>query len=289
MRSRISAIVVLLVALAAGTAFGATKPVVNFGVSLRFHPITMYERYQPMMDYLTENTPYRFVLKISRDYKETLRSLKEGKTEVASIGDGGLLKAMLHTDAMPIVKPLNEQGEPVYRSCLVVPMASPIRSVKDLKGKRVAFGYHHSTSGNLVPRCLLLENNISIKDFASYTNLRHHTDVARAVMQGEYDAGFIKESTAIRFRSQGLRVVASSHELPSIPLIARQGTSKQLVESIRKALVRLDRNNPQHRKILDQWDNEYRNGFVAATAADYQGLESMFRKRPYGCSARCHQ
>lgn len=113
--------------------------------------------------------------------------------------------------------------------------------------------------------------------------------MARAVLKGEYDAGFIKESTALRFRSQGLRVVASSCELPSIPLIARPGASKQLVESIRKALVRLDRQNPQHRRILDQWDNEYRNGFVSASAADYRGLESMFRKRSYGCSARCHR
>ena len=289
MRVGITAITAVMVALVAATAFGASKPVVNFGVSLRFHPITMYERYQPMMDYLTENTPYRFVLKISRDYKETLQFLKEGKTEVASIGDGGLLKAMLHTDAIPIVKPLNELGKPVYRSCLVVPMASPIRSVSDLKGKKVAFGYHHSTSGNLVPRCLLLENKVSVREFASCTNLRHHSDVARAVLKGEYDAGFIKESTALRFRSQGLRIVATSQELPSIPLIARQGTSRELVESVRKALVQLDRQNPQHRKILDQWDNEYRNGFVAANAADYQGLERMFRKRAYGCSARCHR
>lgn len=288
MRFRLS-IVILLVVLATGTAFGAAKPVVNFGVSLRFHPITMYERYQPMMDYLTENTPYRFVLKISRDYKETLQFLQEGKTEMASIGDGGLMKAMLLNGAIPIVKPLNEEGQPVYRSCLVVPMASPIRSVSDLKGKKVAFGYHHSTSGNLIPRCVLLEHHVLLKDLRSVTNLRHHSDVARAVLKGEHDAGFIKESTAVRFRSQGLRVVASSRELPAIPLIARQGASKQLVESVRTALVKLDRKNPQHSRILDQWDNEYRNGFVAATAADYQELGAMFRKRAYGCGARCHQ
>ena len=75
-------------------AFPAAKPLVHFGVGLRYHPITMYERYQPMMDYLSRNTPYQFELTISRDYRETIRFLDQGKTQVASIGDGGLMKAM---------------------------------------------------------------------------------------------------------------------------------------------------------------------------------------------------
>lgn len=270
-------------------AAASAKPVVRFGVSLRFHPITVYERYQPMMDYLTENTPYRFELTISRDYIETLQFLKEGKTELASIGDGGLMKALLKTGAVPIVKPLNEQGRPTYRSCLIVPDHSPIRSLADLKGKRVAFGYHHSTTGNLVPRSLLLEHKIKIGDLKGVENLRHHSDVARAVLKGEFAAGFVKESTAVRFRDKGLRVVGYSEELPAIPLVARKDVPREMVAAVAAALVKLDRRNPQHQKIMDQWDAEYRNGFVPATAADYKGVSTMFRKRAYGCSTACHK
>src|SRR6266702_3370399 len=139
---RIKSVIILtgLLLATAGSCYSAAKPVVNFGIGMRYHPIVMYERFQPMMDYLTQNTPYRFELKISRDYTETIRFLEEGKTLVSSIGDGGLMEAMLKCGAVPIVKPLNEVGRPFYRGYFVVPATSTIRSLSDLKGKRVAFG-----------------------------------------------------------------------------------------------------------------------------------------------------
>jgi len=275
--------------LLGANAFSAEKPLIRFGVSLRFHPITMYERYQPMMDYLTRNTPYKFELKISRDYKETIQFLNQGKTDVASIGDGGVMKAMLLSGAVPVVKPLNESGKPVYRSCAVVAAGSPIRSLQQLKAKKVAFGYHHSTTGNLMPRFLLMSQGIKVSQLESVTNLRHHSDVARAVLKGEYDVGFVKESTAIRFQKKGLRVIACSQELPSIPIIASKDAPRELVAAISAALVKLDRRNPAHRKIMESWDIEYKNGFVPATKADYQLLSDMFQKRPYGCGTGCHK
>lgn len=270
-------------------AFCADKPLVHFGVGLRYHPITMYERYQPMMDYLTRNTPYKFVLKISRDYKETVQFLADGKTQVASIGDGGLMKALLASGAVPIVKPLNSEGRPYYRSCVIVTTNSPIRSLHDLKGKKMAFGYYHSTSGNMIPCWLLLNKGIKLSELGSVTNLKHHSDVARAVLKGEYDAGFVKEPTAIRFRQKGLRVLAYSNELPSIPLIVGKDAPKELVAAISAALVKLDRRNAEHRKTMESWDIEYQNGFVPATAADYRVLTRMFGNIPYGCGAGCHK
>lgn len=264
------------------------KPVVNFGVSLRFHPITMYERYQPMMDYLTQSTPYRFELKISRDYRELTEFLQEGKADVASIGDGGLMKAMLLAGALPVVKPLNVEGKPYYRSCLVVPNNSSIRSLADLKGKKLALGYHHSTTGNLIPRSLLQEHGIH-RVLGSLTNLQHHGQVARAVLKGEYDAGFVKGVTAFRYSQKGLRVVYCSEELPSIPLLMRRDAPPELAAALTAALVRLDRRKPEHRKIMETWDLEYQQGFVPAKRADYNSLIAMFRTRPLGCGNGCHK
>lgn len=271
------------------SCFPAGKPVVYFGASLRFHPIIMYERYQPMMDYLTRNTPYQFELRISSDYKESISFLTEGKTDVSSIGDGGLMMAMVRYGAVPVVKPLNEEGRPCYRCYFVVPANSPIRSLADLKGKKLALGYRHSTTGNLIPRRMLSKNGIKIEDLASVTNLRHHGAVARGVIKGEYDAGAIKEPTFKRYKMYGLRVIATSEEIPSIPLIVRKDAPRELVKAITDALVKLDRNNPEHQKIMKNWDLEYQNGFVPATAADYRDLTRMFKSIPYGCGTGCHK
>ena len=284
-----SVLVVMAFSLSAENCFPADKPVVYFGIGMRFHPITMYERYQPIMDYLTQNTPYRFELKISRDYQETIRALVERQTGVTAPGDGAAMEAMLLHGAVPILKPLNDEGKPFYRCYFIVPVDSPLRSLSDLKGKKVAFGSKHSTSGNLIPRYMLEQKGVKIKDLGSITNLRNHSTVAREVLKGEYDAGAIRDSVADNFLKDGLRILAASDELPSIPLIVRKDAPRELTAAIRAALLKLDRTNPGHQKLMSSWANEFKNGFVPATAADYRDLTRKFKAIPYGCGTGCHK
>lgn len=269
--------------------YPSEKQVVYFGIGMRFHPITMYERYQPMMDYLTRSTQYRFELKISRDYQETIKSLIEGKTGVTAPGDGAVMEAMLLHGAVPILKPLNEEGKPYYRCYFIVPVNSPLRSLSDLKGKKVAFGSKHSTTGNLIPRYMLEQKGLRIEDLGSLTNLRNHSTVAREVLKGEYDAGAVRDSVAKNYLKHGLRILAESDELPSIPLLVRKDAPRELVTAITEALVKLDRNNPDHQKIMKNWALEFKNGFVPATAADYRDLARKFKAIPYGCGTGCHK
>ena len=271
------------------SCFPADKPVVYFGIGLRYHPITLYELYQPMMDYLTRNTPYRFELKISKNYKDILTDLDTGKTSASFVGDGGLMKAMVLHGAIPIVKPLNAEGKPSYRSCIIVLANSGIKSLTDLKNKKIAFGSRHSTTGNLIPRYMLKNSGVAIEDLGSLDNLRNHDAVARAVAKGEYDAGAIKSTAAERYKNRGVRVIATSEEIPSIALIVKKDTPKELIRAITDALVRLDRRNPEHRKIMENWDAEYKYGFVPASATDYQGLIRMFKAKPLGCTSGCHR
>ena len=136
-------------------ACAADKPLVYFGINMRYQPIKMYERFQPLMDYLSNSTPYRFELKISPDYNETLRLLVEGKTTIASLGDGAVMESMIRYGAEPVVKPFNSKGRPNYRCVIVVPKRSRIVNMRDLDGKRIALGYYHSTTGNLLSRTML--------------------------------------------------------------------------------------------------------------------------------------
>jgi len=274
----------------AGTIGNAQeKPTVYLGVGPRYHPITMYERFQPMMDYLTQQTPYRFELKIMRDYPEVIVSLAEGKIAVSAVGDGGLMRAMLVHGAIPIVRPLNSEGKPVYRCNFVVRANSGIRSLSELKGKKIALGSRHSTTGNLIPRAMLITSGVMLEDLGLLGNLSNHDAVARAVAKGEYDAGAVKSTIAEIYKSKGLRVLAESAELPSIALIAGKDVPRELIQSMSSALLRLDRRNPEHRRLLESWDYEYRYGFAPATAADYNELLGIFKTVPYGCATGCHQ
>lgn len=282
-------ILCLLLLTFAVPSFAVEKPLIRFGVIPRYNPLVMYKRYQPIMDYLTENTPYRFELKISKDYPEAVRFLKQGVTQVSSLGDVTFAEASTQYAAIPILKPRNKDGVPFYRSAVIVRVDSPLKNLKELRGKTMAFGSPHSTSGNLIPRYLLWDNGIGLRDLKSFTNLQHHDAVAKAILKGQFDAGAVKDVVAEKYKSHGLRILAWSAPIPSVPLVVRNDAPPDVVKTLTAALLKLDRANPAHQKMMQTWDDEFRNGFAPASKDDYQGIFRMIRDIPHGCGVGCHQ
>ena len=278
----------LLMVLPSAAWSKAERPIVYFGVIPRYNPMIMYRSYQPLMDYLTENTPYRFELKLSRDYSDAVRMLKEGETQVTSLGDVTFVEAQQGFGAIPILRPLNEKGEPFYTSIIIVREDSPIRTVTDLKGKSFAFSSHHSTSGNLIPRYYLFRRDVSLFDFESYINLDSHDAVAKAVLKGKVDAGAVKDVVAYRHKEYGLRYLAVSEPIPSVPIVVCRDASPEFVAHIKKALLAINPSDPVQRERMKNWDPEFRYGFVEASATDYDSIYKMMEAIPEGCGIRCH-
>lgn len=253
-----------------------TKETVYFGAITLYHPIVMYEKYQPLMEYLTRRTPYKFELKLSQDYRDIIDFLKTNKVQVALLGGVTYLNAKKEFDVIPILKPLNEGRKPFYRCVFVAGSANDeIKTLSDLKGRSFAFASKSSTSGYLAPLHHLYKNGLKLQDFSRYENLRYHDSVARAVLKRDYDAGAVIDSVADRYQERGLKIIDVSDPLPGLPIVVRADASPLLIASITKALLALDYGYPEHREIMAQWDEEFRFGFTRATDSDYDAIRKM--------------
>ena len=112
----------------------------------------MYQRYQPLMNYLTKHTSYHFELRLSQDYRDIINFLKNNDVQVALLGGATYLEAKEQFNIVPILKPLGHDGKPYYRSVFIARADNKkINKLSDLKGKSVAFASERSTSGYLVP------------------------------------------------------------------------------------------------------------------------------------------
>jgi len=264
------------------------KPVVYFGVIPRYNPMVMYRNYQPIMDYLTEKTSYHFELKLARSYTETVKALRTGVTQIASLGAVTFIEANRDFGAQPILKPLNVHSKSYYRSIIIVPEDSPVEGLSDLRGKRFAFGDPHSTSGNLIPRHYLYTHGVTLFDFGSYDNLESHDAVVKAVLKGKADAGAVKDVVAQRYLQHGLRFLASSDPIPSVPIVVRKDAPAQLVKETKQALLAIDANDPEMAARMKNWDPEFRFGFTEATIDDYRHVIEIMEGVREGCGVRCH-
>ena len=254
----------------------AAKEVVYFSAITLYHPIVMYQRYQPLMNYLTEHTSYHFELRLSQDYRNIINFLKNNDVQVALLGGATYLEAKEQFNIVPILKPLGHDGKPYYRSVFIARADNKkINKLSDLKGKSVAFASERSTSGYLVPLNELYKGGIALRDLSKYVNLKYHDSVAREVLRGNFDAGAVIDSVANMFKERGLKIIALSDPIPGLPIVVRADLPPEIVNAIKKALLSLDYNNPEHRKIMAQWDEEFRYGFAEAEDSDYNSIRAI--------------
>jgi phosphonate transport system substrate-binding protein len=237
----------------------------------------MYQLYQPFIDYLNESTPYKFEIKLSRVYEDTIERLGSGEIVIASCGPVSYLKAKEKYGVKPILRALNKDGKPYYRGMIIVRRDSPLQDLKDLKGKSFAFGQAWSTASHILPEYYLLKANIRLKDLKHYSFLRHHDSVVNAVLKGEFDAGAVKDIVAYKYQKEGLRFIFSTDPITTVPIVVRKDAPAEMVQSVRAALLKLDPQNPIHQKKMAQWDEEFKYGFTEVTDSDYDSIKRILQ------------
>jgi len=252
------------------------KTVVCFGVISRFAPNLIYEGYQPVMDYLSQNTPYTFQLKLSHSYDETIQQLARGEVQAAFLGTYIYLHAREKYAIQCILKPLNRNFEPYFRSVLFTRTNSNLHSIHDLAGRKLALPSRQSFSGNWLNYELhkfgLKKNQLDSVHYFDY----HHT-VVYQVLNGNFDAGVVKNRVAEDFMGKGIRFLASSEPIPGSPIVVHKNLAPEIVAAIREALLKIDVSQPAFQEIVKNWDREFAFGFAAADDRDYDHLGTVIQ------------
>ena len=264
------------------------KQTVYFGVIPRDNPRILYEKYQPLLDYLAANTPYTYELVLNKNYEDTVNALGNGDTDVALLGPLTYLEARAKYGAISILKPKGVNGDSRYRSVIITKKGSALKQLSELKGKSVAFSATKSTSGNLIPRYLLANSGLHLSDLGRYANFDYHDSVVKAVLKGQQDAGAVRDSVARKYSKLGIEIIAESELIPTGPLVAGPGTPYAVIEQIKRALLALNPNDPDHKKILHRFDDDLKSGFMDASDADYADIRTKINAVPRTCGLGCH-
>lgn len=265
-----------------------SRKTVYIGVIPKDNPRLLYERYQPLLDYLSERTPFRFELVVKKNYTKSVIALGQGEIDMAFLGSLTYLEARASYGVIPVLRPKGFEGNGTYRSIIIAKSGSDIKNISDLKAKRMAFAAVKSTSGNLIPRYLLANHGIHLSELSGYANFDYHDSVIKAVLRGQYDAGAVRDTVAKRYSKLGLKELEASGPIPTGPLVVNQRVSYTVVEEIKNALLELDPSIQDHRKILDRLDDELKNGFMPASDNDYSYIRILINSVPETCGRGCH-
>lgn len=143
---------------------------------------------------------------------------------------------------MKLVAKMVTNGKASFQLVIAVKENSPIKTVQDLEGKRFAFG----DKAAILQRAVVVGAGMPVEKLGSYAFIGHYDNIARGVMNGDFDAGILKDTTASAWDGKGLRVIYSSPPLPPYNIVAAKTVDDKIVVAAREALLKLDFRNLAH-------------------------------------------
>lgn len=203
--------------------------------------------YRPIFDAVARSTGLSFDLKVAQSYGGVVEAMCNNAADIAFVGSVTYLQAQKR-DCAELLAVAVKSGRSVYYSGLFVRADSPVRSIADLRGRRVAFGDINSTSAFIFPVAMFLDAGIDpVRDLSAVRMTGTHANSLAALINGEVDAAalsFDSYDKAVRANVPGardLRVVARSEPIPYPPLIANMRLDPALRARLRGAFERVDR------------------------------------------------
>lgn len=209
----------------------------------------MLRAYEPIKEYLSKELGIPVEIQVTSDYTSAIEAMKYKHIDMAWFGPFSYIMAANIAGAEAIVNGVKEStGSATYKSVIVTNADSGIKTLDDLKGKTFAFVDPASTSGNLMPRKMLVENGIDPEnDFSNYFYAGTHGAVQYAIANGKVDAGAGGDNVYERMIKEGEidpkvnKLIYESEPIPGSPIVVRGDLPKELKEKITKALVDMDK------------------------------------------------
>jgi len=216
--------------------------------------------------------PVKFVQR--RSYREAIELLENGENDFswicsypyAKYRDSNFFALM----AVPVFN-----GQPLYRSYIIINKHSSFKTIADFKGRVFAFSDPDSNTGYIVPRRMINDLGYDPDTFFRYTFFTYsHSETIEAVAQQVADGAAVDSYVwdYLNRREPGLtsgtRIIQRSESFGFPPLVYRVGLDSDLRERMTKALLTMDK-DPEGRKLLNEL---MLDRFVAGTPSLYDNV-----------------
>jgi phosphonate transport system substrate-binding protein len=259
----------------AESAFGQAPKELRISAIPDENPQELLRIYMPFADYLSKEigVPVKFTPVV--DYAATVEGLAASKLDM--VWYGGLTSVQAARRAKGAKRIVMRKEDTEFKSQFITRKDTGVHDLKDLKGKTFSFGSVSSTSGHLMPRYYLMKAGINPeKDFSKFSFSGAHDATAAWVEAGRVDAGALnflvwdKLVANKKVDTDKVGVFFTTPTYVDYVWTVRGGLDNATVEKIAKALLKLDYNKPEDKKLLDLHRTK---GYIPAKDEQWKSLE----------------
>ncbi|TCS72224.1 phosphonate transport system substrate-binding protein [Sulfuritortus calidifontis] len=252
--------------VAAGLAWAQSGPLV-FGVLNQQSPQLTAERWNPVLQYLGEATGLSFQLKMGTTVLETDAMMGRGEFDLIFTNHN------FQKEYDGVYKVIARLGSKPVHGTIAVLEDSPIKTLAQLNGKRVAYPSQEAFMAYAVPKVALI--GAGIKEAEVFAGNQEGAmaqavaGLADAVAANSRSLEQYAERKNLKFRS-----LYTSEPYYDLAIVVHPRVAKAKVQEIQKALTGMA-HDPKARAILAR---SQLPGFEPATDKDYDNVRRVYRQ-----------
>jgi phosphonate transport system substrate-binding protein len=151
-------------------------------------PQQHYQRFKAFVDYIAKNLEYMGIRKgkvlLAKDNHQLIKYLRENKVDIVNETPYSTIIYMEKAGLRPLLRAW-KKGVPRYNSYIFIRKDSGINSLKDLRGKVIAFEDPGSTTGYFLPKIAIIKEGLEMVELKDYTQKPPADKVGYCFAQGE--------------------------------------------------------------------------------------------------------
>ncbi|WP_425464363.1 phosphate/phosphite/phosphonate ABC transporter substrate-binding protein [Paenibacillus anaericanus] len=234
---------------------------------------TLEAKAKPLEKLLTDQLGIPVKVSVSTDYNVIIEAMASKKVDVGFLPPTAYVLAKEKGAAEVILQAQrfgvqDDTGAPTdqlvdfYKSMIIVKKDPDIKTIADLKGKRIAYQNVTSSAGFVWPAGKLMEAGLDpLKDVQAIT-VKGHDQGVLAVLNGDVDAAAIFQDARNVVKAdyptvfEDTRVLAFTENIPNDTISVRSDMSQEWIEKIQNAFIAIGNDEAGHAIIKDIYSHE---------------------------------
>jgi len=252
--------------------------VITYAYLPQYSHTVSYQRHHLLVEFLRKKTGLNIKQIFPDTFEQHMQMVGHGKIDISYSNPFIYAKIAHRYGARAFARIVEIANQENFRGQIICRADNQlIKNIADCRGKSWIAVDSTSAGGYLYPLGYFIAHGIQKTDFSDIAFAPgpggKQEKVVLAVYAGKYDVGTIREGTlnvvADKIDINEIRVIANTRWYPGWVYAAKAGLEPKIVEKVRKALLKLDFNQKEHKHILEAAD------FIGVIPSDDQDFHPV--------------
>lgn len=249
---------------------------------------------KPLQELLSKELNMKVNVTVATEYSGLIEGMKSNKIHVGFLAPASYVLASDQKAAEVILTStrydVDDMGKKLmdkplvnsYKAQLLAGKDKGIKSVKDLKGKKIAIADFTSTSGFIYPANLLADNGLDPEKDVQWFPAGGHDKAIMAVLNGQADAAFtFKDARELLLKTnpdvrEKVVYVTDTEAIPNDTISVVPSLDSALKDKIKQAFINIGKSEEGKKIVKEIYSHE---GYVEAKDSDFTKIREYLKRQ----------